>query len=141
MRFRTKEFDWGIRRGNFLANPSLKFFSCPSSFSSFPQFSVIWKGGIPTKIKMFAWLASLEKVSTCDMVQVRRPFMSLSPWWCALCRRENENVDHILLHCEFVKYIWSKALELFGLMGVFPKKWRDFLIIKLYFKQNSKKIT
>ena len=35
---------------------------------------------------------------------------------------------------------WSKVLVLLGLVGVFPKKWSYFLIIKWYFKQNSKRI-
>ena len=65
--------------------------------------------------------------------------LGFSPSWYALCRRANESIDHILLHCDFAKHIWSKALVLFGLVGVFPKKWSDFLIIKWYFKQSSKR--
>ena len=61
----------GHSSGEFSCKSFFDILSCPSSSSLFPQFSVIWKGGIPTIIKVFAWLASLGKVSTCDMVQVR----------------------------------------------------------------------
>ncbi|KAM7468372.1 hypothetical protein LguiB_015934 [Lonicera macranthoides] len=74
----------------------------------------------------------------CYKVQVSRLFISLSPLWCVLCRRDNESINHILLHCEFVKHVWSKALKMFGMERVFPKRWSEFLIIKWYFRQNSK---
>ena len=66
--------------------------------------------------------------------------MCLSPSGCVLCKRANENIDHILLHCEFVKKVWSKALEAFGLIGALPKRWSDIVIIKWQFRKNSKKV-
>ncbi|KAM7477856.1 hypothetical protein LguiA_026069 [Lonicera macranthoides] len=68
----------GQSSGEFSCKSFFDILSYPSSNLIFPQFSIIWKGGIPTKIKLFAGLASLGKVSTCDLVQVRRPFISLS---------------------------------------------------------------
>ena len=130
----------GLSSGEFSCKSFFEILSCPSLSCSFPQFSVVWKNGIPTKIKVFAWLASLGKVSTYDMVQLRRPFMCLSPSWCVLCRSANENIDHILLHCEFVKIVWSKALEVFGLIGALPKRWCDFEIINWQFRKQSKKV-
>ena len=41
----------------------------------FPQFNFIWKRGVPSKIKVFAWLALLGKVNTCDLNQRWRPYM------------------------------------------------------------------
>ena len=26
--------------------------------------------------------------------------MALSPSWCVLCRKDNESIDHLLIHCE-----------------------------------------
>ncbi|KAM7504425.1 hypothetical protein LguiB_003329 [Lonicera macranthoides] len=104
-------------------------FSCKSFFEIllqsppvplFPQSCFIWKSGVPSKIKVFAWLASLAKVNTCDMIQSRRPFMYLSPSWCILCKQAIQNVDHILLHCSFVNDVWVRIFYMFGLVGCFP---------------------
>ena len=51
----------GHSSGEFSCNSFFEILSCPSSNSFFPQFIIIWKGDIPTKIKVFAWLAFLGK--------------------------------------------------------------------------------
>ena len=66
--------------------------------------------------------------------------MYLSPSWCILCKRAIDNVDHILLHCNFVNDVWVRIFEMFGVVGAFPKSWAEFIIIKWTFKHNSKKL-
>lgn len=53
----------------FLANPSA------SPFSS----SKIWKPPIPPRVKVFSWTAVLNRINTMNILQRKRPFMSLSP--------------------------------------------------------------
>ncbi|KAM7530918.1 hypothetical protein LguiB_034328 [Lonicera macranthoides] len=108
--------------------------------SFFPSIQRDLESWNPYQNKRVCMAGLFGKVSTCDKVQVRRPFTSLSPLWCVLCRRDNESIHHILLHCEFVMHVWSKALKMFGLEGAFSKRWSEFLIIKWHFRQNSKKV-
>ncbi|KAM7477124.1 hypothetical protein LguiB_024367 [Lonicera macranthoides] len=106
----------------------------------FPS-SFIWKHGVPSKIKVFAWLALKGKVNTCDVIQKRRPAWCLSPSWCVMCNQNDENIDHILLHCGFVRRIWTGLFEAFGVIGAIPRKWSEFIELRWYFdkgKNNQK---
>ena len=85
-------------------------FSCKSFFQllinspqdlAFVPHKFIWKTGIPPKVKVFVWLASWKRVNTCDILQKRRPKLAISPSWCSLCKQKGENIDHILLHCNY----------------------------------------
>ena len=66
--------------------------------------------------------------------------MALSPSWCIMCKKEGEYVDHILLHCDFIKHIWAKMWDLFGVIGDVPYRWAEFIVIKWRFQQHGKKI-
>ena len=96
---------------------------------------------MPSKIKVFAWLAILGRVNTNDQIQRKRPFASLSPSWCILCKRDGENIDHVLLQCSFVRKLWDKVFELFNIVGAVPHKWADFVIVKWHFNNYNKKIS
>ena len=60
--------------------------------------------------------------------------MCLSPSWCVLCK---EDIDHILIHCQFAQDLWIKMFNLFGLVGAMPKRWVDVIAIKWSFKQSG----
>lgn len=106
----------------------------------FPLHDMIWKGGIPTKVRLFAWLAVIKRVNTCDMLQARHPGMSISPSWCCLCKGAAEDIDHILLHCRFAREIWLRIFRLFHCVGAVPKTWADFLVIKWKFRKSDKRL-
>ncbi|RVW40785.1 LINE-1 retrotransposable element ORF2 protein [Vitis vinifera] len=82
----------------------------------------IWVDKVPTKVAFFAWEASWEKVLTLDKLQ-RRGWQF--PNKCFLCGCEEENVNHILLHCTVVRALWEIVLALFGANWVFPEKVKD----------------
>ena len=123
-------------------------FSCKSFFRLlinspldpiFEPHNFIWKVGIPPKVKVFAWLASWKKVNTCDSLQKRRPNLNISPSWCILCKNGGENIDHILLHCNFTRYVWNKVVEDFELIGAMPSSWYGLLCMEWQFRGNKKK--
>ena len=62
---------------------SVKSFFSTLSFSSnsilFYLANFLWKSRVPSKVRTFAWLVTLKKVNTNDMLQLRRPFKVLSP--------------------------------------------------------------
>ncbi|RVW71658.1 Translation factor GUF1-like, mitochondrial [Vitis vinifera] len=94
-----------------------------SNVISFPK-KGIWVDKVPTKVAFFAWEASWEKVLTLDKLQ-RRGWQF--PNRCFLCGCEEENVNHILLHCTVVRALWEIVLALFGANWVFPEKVKDML--------------
>ena len=71
---------------------------------------------VPTKVAFFAWEATWEKILTLDRLQKRGWQL---PNRCYLCGCEEENVNHILLHCIVVRVLWEIVLALFGAQWVF----------------------
>ena len=71
----------------------------------------IWMDKVPTKVSFFAWEASWGKILTLDKLQ-RRGWQL--PNRCFLCGCEEENANHIMLHCTVVKTLWEIALAIFG---------------------------
>jgi hypothetical protein len=41
--------------------------------------------------------------------------------WCCLCKKSGESIDHLLLHCEVARDLWSYILILFGVEWVIPR--------------------
>ncbi|RVW16378.1 hypothetical protein CK203_067822 [Vitis vinifera] len=71
------------------------------SVGAFPN-RRIWMDRVPTKVSFFAWEAAWGKILTLDKLQ-RRGWQL--PNRCYLCGCEEENANHILLHCTVVKTI------------------------------------
>ncbi|KAM7469441.1 hypothetical protein LguiA_007624 [Lonicera macranthoides] len=107
--------------------------------SIFEPCNMIWKTGIPAKVRVLAWLAALRKTNTADLLQIRRPFQQLSPSWCIMCKGSYESLDHLMIHCPFVHYIWSNIRREFNLISVFPGSWYDLMIGKWCFRGDKKK--
>ncbi|RVW63507.1 hypothetical protein CK203_054157 [Vitis vinifera] len=78
----------------------------------------IWVDKVPTKAAFFAWEATWGKILTLDRLQ-RRGWQL--PNCCFLCGCEEENVNHILLHCTVARVLWDIILALFGVHWVFPE--------------------
>ena len=62
----------------------------------------IWVDKVPTKTAFFAWEATWGKILTLDRLQKRGWQL---PNCCFLCGCEEENVNHILLHCIVVRVL------------------------------------
>ncbi|RVX14343.1 Pyruvate kinase isozyme G, chloroplastic [Vitis vinifera] len=90
---------------------------CDYSVGAFPN-RRIWMDRVPTKVSFFAWEAAWGKILTLDKLQ-RRGWQL--PNRCYLCGCEEENANHILLHCTVVKTIWEITLVIFGVQWVFPE--------------------
>ena len=44
---------------------------------------------------------------------------------CAMCFRDDELVDHLLLNCKVAQFIWRSVVEWFDCCWVFPKSLPD----------------
>ena len=94
-----------------------------STVCAFPN-RCIWMDKVPTKVSFFAWEASWGKIFTLDRLQ-RRGWQL--PNRCFLCGCEEENVNHMLLHCIVVKTLWEIVLAIFGVQWVFPESVKEVL--------------
>ncbi|RVW32138.1 putative ribonuclease H protein [Vitis vinifera] len=84
---------------------------------------------VPSKVKALAWIVAHGKVNTNDKLQLRRPYKSLCPQWCILCKGNGESIDHLFLHCPVTIGLWNKLFKLAGLDWVPPRSFEDMLVI------------
>ena len=82
------------RNGQFKVKEAYSLLANPND-TVFPSRS-IWVDRVPTKVAFFAWEATWRKVLTLDRLQIRGLQLSNC---CFLCGCEEENVNHILIHC------------------------------------------
>ena len=117
---------------------SLDFFTVKSFFLALSNFSnhvlfilakFLWRSKAPSKVKAFAWLAVHGKVNTNNKLQLRRPYKSLCPQWCMLCKGNGESIYHLFLHCPLTIGLWHKLFNLAGLDWVPPRSIEDMMII------------
>ena len=98
------------RNGLFRVKEAYRLLDNPNA-TAFPSRS-IWVDRVPTKVAFFTWKATWGKVLTLDRLQIRGVQL---PNCCFLCGCEEENVNHILLHCIVTRALWD---IIFGLVDV-----------------------
>ena len=92
--------------GSFLLKSFFMVLSKPYNQIQFLSTNFVWKSKARSKVKAFVWLVVHKKVNTNDMLHVRRPYKSLSPHWCILCKESGESIDHLFLHCPITLGLW-----------------------------------
>lgn len=80
----------------------------------FPLSSFIWKSRVPFKVWVFVWSLVLNKLSTNDVRQARRPYKRISLDRFVMGKRAMESHDHLFLLCDEAQYLWN---NLFGVLG------------------------
>jgi hypothetical protein len=106
----------------------------PHDNTPFPWRS-IWQSKAPLRVSFFAWSALLGKIFTMNNLRKRyidaalgkilthdnlRKKNVIAIEWCCLCKKSGESIDHLLLHCEITRDLWSYILILFGVEWVMP---------------------
>jgi hypothetical protein len=76
-------------------------------------------------------MAALGKIMTLDKLKKRNVIMVD---WCCMCKRSGESIDHLLLHCEVARELWTLIFLLFEVEWIMPKRviellacWRGLL--------------
>lgn len=77
----------------------------------------IWYKAIPFKVQFFMWTASLEKISTMNMLQ-RKGLVLPSVY--LLYYQAAESVSYLLLHCPYSWEIWCGIAREFGTVYIAP---------------------
>ena len=102
--------------GSFSSKLAFRVIQGDHGIQDFQFYKDIWKSGIPSRIKFFAWTLSLGKINTHDILQRKRAFQCLSPSWCVMCKQHQETIPHLFLHCDFAMILWSKVFREFDLL-------------------------
>ena len=88
---------------------------------------LIWSNWVPTKMGFFfAWEASWGKLLTLD--QLKKQGRALANR-CFLFGKDEEMIDHLLLHCFVARLLWDLLLAIFGVNWVLPKSVRETFIL------------
>jgi hypothetical protein len=69
-------------------------------------------------VAFFVWSAALGKILTHDNLYKRN--VVVIEWYC-ICKTNGESIDHLLLHCEVARDLWSYIFILFGIEWVVPR--------------------
>jgi hypothetical protein len=75
-------------------------------------------------VAFFVWTATLRKILTHDNLR-RRDIVVVE--WCFMCKKHEKSVDHLLLHCDVARAVWSYFYSLFGVEWVMPSSVLDLL--------------
>ena len=75
----------------------------------------MWRSTIPHRVAFFSWNATLGKILTLDNLWNRGATIVD---WCYMCKRSEESVNHLLLHCPLAFELRTMMWNLFGLLWV-----------------------
>lgn len=118
--------------GEFSVNSLYKFTSRGGVLS--PNYPLIWKSVYPSKVKIFTWLLSLNKLNTKANLYKKGWQGNLE---CVLCLKEVEDSDHLFFTCDFSATIWSFMRENFDHNG-WPNSIHELFHSKGQFITNSR---
>lgn len=68
----------------------------------------LWKLKVPPRSKLLMWSILCNKVLTGAHL-MRRSFAG--PFWCHLCKSDNEDTEHLFLHCPLTQELWNGFLS------------------------------
>ncbi|KAE8675548.1 RecQ-mediated genome instability protein 1 [Hibiscus syriacus] len=88
----------------------------------------VWKGVAPPRVETFVWQLAHHRVAVKEEL-LKRGVTGVEDTLCPLCRKCNESVSHLFLHCDVVWDLWVKFLKYWNVFFVVPGKLMDFLIV------------
>lgn len=75
---------------------------------------MIWKALCFSKLKCSH---GFKKLNTNDLIhkQTSNCILLLLLQWCIICRRDEETIDHLLLHCPMALLLWHQLFSIVGM--------------------------
>ena len=100
---------------------------------------IMWKPYVPSKVSFFAWKAWWGKVL--PMKQLKKRGYHL-PSICPFCRKEEDNLEHMLIHCSPIWELWTSTLSVKGVIWVCPFMIKDLFYTRsrIPVKKNGRKL-
>ena len=84
--------------------------------SNFP-WKGVWKAKIPRRVAFFMWTVVHGQILTFNNLMLRGHILVNR---CCMCHRNEETMDHLLLHCSVAQSLWVYMLKIFGIHWVMP---------------------
>lgn len=78
----------------------------------------IWRSWAPLKCKIFAWLAGQHRLWTSD--RRARHGLQDTPSVCFTCLQDEDNAEHILVHCVYAREVWHTCFDTLQLSVTTP---------------------
>jgi hypothetical protein len=78
----------------------------------------IWRIKAPPRVAFFVWSAAFGKILTQDNLRKKNMVVINR---CGLCKRDEETVDHLLLHCKCAQLLWNAFFNHFDLAWSMPR--------------------
>ncbi|XP_012845754.1 PREDICTED: uncharacterized protein LOC105965730 [Erythranthe guttata] len=75
-----------------------------SNSSNNENWKWLWGLNLPSKVKLFLWMACKNLLPTCVHLRNQRV---LEDNWCVICNECEEDVIHILFYCSFSRQVWA----------------------------------
>jgi hypothetical protein len=70
-------------------------------------------------------MLTLVKIFTLDNLR-KRNFIMVD--WCFMYKKSEKSIEHLLLHCEVARDLWSSLFNMFGVVWVVPRRVRELLV-------------
>jgi hypothetical protein len=84
----------------------------------------IWGVKAPPRVAFFMWTVAWGRILTCDNLKQRGLVLA---GWCYMCKKADESVDHLLLHCWVARQLWSFVFKCVGVEWVIPSQVPELL--------------
>jgi hypothetical protein len=78
-----------------------------------------WQNKVSLKVAFFAWSVALGKILNMDNL---RKWHVIVVDWCCMCKKNEESVDHLLLHCKIVSALWNTIFSSVELAWIVPSR-------------------
>ena len=88
-------------------------------------YKFIWNSLVPTKVGFLLGKPLGAKILTLDNLKKGRRALANR---CFLCGKEEDTVDHLLVHCPHTRVIWELLLAIAVVKWVFPLSVRETLL-------------
>jgi hypothetical protein len=84
----------------------------------------VFRTQAPSRAAFFSWSNALGKIFTLDNLRKRHVLVINR---CCMCKKTEESVDHLLLHCDVAFALWYSLFNHFGLSSIMPQRVIDLL--------------
>jgi hypothetical protein len=103
---RKKKFEVRSFYNIFISNVRLPF-----------PWNSIWRTKALPGVAFFVWSIALGKILTLDSLRKKNMVFVNR---CGMCKKDEESIDHLFLHCACAQFLWNAFFNRFGLAWVMP---------------------
>ena len=93
----------------------------------------VWKAKIPRRVAFFVWTAVHGQILTLNNIMLRGRILVNR---CCMCHRNEETVDHLLLHCPVAHTLWVYMFKIFGYNRSCQALWKAWCIVGVFGWEN-----